>query len=109
MQICISPILVEVLDPHFAVGYSCRSVLVFLGSRFAVTILLSFNFLGIFCFVRLHCSYLPFCCTAKLCASCQVTLTSSFVYRVNLFHSFYRLISFIAYHLIWFWVLTAQA
>ena len=62
-QICIPPILVEVLAPHFAVRYSCRSVLVFLGSfvlfflpfwlrcwtsRFGVTILLSFDFLGIF-------------------------------------------------------------
>ena len=32
MQYCIPPILVEVLAPHFAVRYSCRSVLVFLGS-----------------------------------------------------------------------------
>ena len=59
MQNCIPPILVEVLAPHFAVRYSCRSVLVFLGSfvlflppilvevlasRFAVAILLSFIF-----------------------------------------------------------------
>ena len=66
-QICIPPILVEVLAPHFAVRYSCRSVLVFLGSfgfvcvilppvlasHFAVMILLAFDFLGIF--VLFHC------------------------------------------------------
>ena len=59
MQNCIPPILVEVLAPHFAVRYSCRSVLVFFGfvcvilppilvevlaSRFAVAILLLFSF-----------------------------------------------------------------
>ena len=53
MQICIPPILVEVLSPHFAVRYSCRyfsvrlyyfAILVeVLASYFAVTIWSSFN------------------------------------------------------------------
>ena len=36
MQFCIPPILVELLAPHFAVRYSCHSVLVFLGFVFVI-------------------------------------------------------------------------
>ena len=91
MQYCIPPILVEVLAPHFAVRYSCRSVLVFFGfvcfilppilvevlaSRFAVAILLSFIFsVFLLCSVALFLP--PVFCGAKLYASCQVALISS--------------------------------
>ena len=62
MQNCIPPILVEVLAPHFAVRYSCRSVLVlwvhlcYFASHFGLGVGFAFcgfdfivvHFLGIF-------------------------------------------------------------